>query len=452
MFNITFYKFNKNENSTKVVNVEGDTFKCALIEPTDIINPRIALAHSNPTAYNYARISIFNRYYFVNNWSYSGGRWVALLNVDVLASFKDEIGRQRQYVIRSSARSDGTIIDTLYPTKANPTTTFTTAENPFVSTLAEGVFIVGIINGDTSAVGAVSYYAFKSSAFRSFCNAMMGTGDWMYDGIEEIGEELTKVIFNPFQYVASCIWLPVASIGTSGGGSVKYGWWELSINAPSISGEPRLAGVQFAIPKHPQNGRGSYLNGSPFSRYWLSWPCFGSFPIDADVVSRYSTLQAQCFVDPVSGIGTLNVIAGNVAEVLTTQVQVGVPIQLAQMASDYIGAAGSIIQSVGNIATMNVGGFFNSIGDAVSHAMPQLSSSGKNGGIGAFMFPPSLNATFYNVVDDDNSHRGRPLMQDVVLNSIPGYILCSDAELECSCTTNELQTIKSYLNGGFYYE
>lgn len=452
MFDIAFYKFNKNENSTKIVNVAGDTYKCALIEPTDIINPRIALKHDNPTEYNYARISIFNRYYFVNNWSYSGGRWVALLNVDVLASFKDEIGRQRQYVIRSSARSDGTIIDTLYPTKANPTTTFTTAENPFVSTLAEGVFIVGIINGDTSAVGAVSYYAFKSSAFRSFCNAMMGTGDWMYDGIEEIGEELTKVIFNPFQYVASCIWLPVASIGTSGGGSVKYGWWELSINAPSISGEPRLAGVQFAIPKHPQNGRGSYLNGSPFSRYWLSWPCFGSFPIDADVVSRYSTLQAQCFVDPVSGIGTLNVIAGNVAEVLTTQVQVGVPIQLAQMASDYIGAAGSIIQSVGNIATMNVGGFFNSIGDAVSHAMPQLSSSGKNGGIGAFMFPPSLNATFYNVVDDDNSHRGRPLMQDVVLNNIPGYILCSDAELECSCTANELQTIKSYLNGGFYYE
>lgn len=452
MIDITFYKFSKNENSTKIVNVTGDSFQCALLEPTDIINPRIALKHENPTSYNYARIAIFNRYYFVNNWSWSGGRWVALLNVDVLASFKSEIGSQKQYVIRSSARSDGAIIDTLYPTKANPTTTFVVAENPFVTTLADGIFIVGIINGDTSAIGAVSYYAFKSSAFRSFCNSMMGTGDWMYDGIEEIGEELTKVIFNPFQYVASCIWLPVASIGTSGGGSVKYGWWKLSINAPSISGEPRLAGVQFAIPKHPQNGRGSYLNGSPFSRYWLSWPCFGSFPIDADIVSRYSTLQAQCFVDPVSGIGTLNVIAGNVAEVLTTQVQVGVPIQLAQMASDYIGAAGSIIQSVGNIATMNIGGFFNSIGDAVSHAMPQLSSSGKNGGIGAFMFPPSLNATFYNVVDDDNQHRGRPLMQDVILSTIPGYILCSDAELECSCTANELQTIKSYLNGGFYYE
>lgn len=227
MLNITFYKFNKNENSTKIVNVDGEAFQCVLIEPTDIINPRIALTHGNPTTYNYAHIPIFNRYYFVNNWSWSGGRWVALLNVDVLASFKEEIGHSRQYVVRSASQSDGAIIDTLYPTKANPTNTFSIAENPFVTSLAQGLFIVGIVNGDTSAVGCVSYYAFTSSAFRSFCNHMLGTGTWMFNGIEEIGEELTKVLFNPFQYVASCMWLPVPSIGTNGGGSVKYGWWEL---------------------------------------------------------------------------------------------------------------------------------------------------------------------------------------------------------------------------------
>lgn len=452
MIDITFYKFNKNENSTKVVNVNGENFKCVLIEPTDIINPRIALAHNNPTEYNYARISIFNRYYFVNNWSWSGGRWVALLNVDVLASFKTEIGNQRQYVVRSSARSDGSIIDTLYPTKANPTNAVVVSDNPFVKDLASGVFIVGIINGDTNAVGAVSYYAFSSSQFRAFCSNMLGSGNWMYDGIEEIGEELTKVIFNPFQYVASCMWLPVPSVGVIGEGSVKYGWWDLSVSGLSISGSPRLAAARFNIPKHPQRARGSYLDGSPFTRYNLTWPCFGQFPLDSDILSTETVLHAQCFIDPISGVGTLNVFADGGAKLLTTQVQVGVPIQLAQMASDYIGAAGSIVSSIGNIATLNIGGFFNSIGDAVSHAMPQLSTSGKNGGIGAFLFPPSLNATFYTVADDDNAHRGRPLMQDVVLNTIPGYILCSDAELECSCTANELQSIKSYLNGGFYYE
>lgn len=452
MLNITFYNFSKNENSTKIVNVDGVTFKCAFVEPTDIINPRIALAHENPTSFNYAHIPIFNRYYFVNNWSYSGGRWVAALNVDVLASFKNEIGAQRQYVVRSAAQFDGDIVDTLYPTKSNPTQRFVVADNPFVSTLSQGVFIVGIVNGDTSAVGCVSYYAFTSSAFRSFCNRMMGSGTWMFEGIEEISEELTKAIFNPFQYVASCMWLPFGSIGTIGGGSVKYGWWELSINAPQISGEPRLAGVQFAIPKHPQQERGGYLNGAPFSRYVLSWPCFGSFPLDSDKLSNAATIQAQCFVDPVSGVGTLNVLADNSHELLTMQVQVGVPVQIAQMASNYFGAAGSVISAVGNVATGNFGDLFNNIGNAIENAMPQMTSAGKNGGIGAFMFPPTLNATFYEVVDDDVNHRGRPLMQDVIINTLPGYIVCSDAELVCSGTANELERIKMHLNGGFYYE
>lgn len=452
MIEIVMYKFNKNDNSTKIVNVPGETFSCALIEPTDIINPRIALSHENPTEYNYARIAIFNRYYFVNNWSWSGGRWVALLNVDVLASFKDEIGRQRQYVVRSASQSDGSIIDTLYPTKSNPINTFSIADNPFSTSLTRGLFIVGIINGDTTAVGCVSYYAFTSSSFRNFCNHMLGTGTWMFDGIDEIGEELTKVMFNPFQYVASCMWIPVPNIGTIGGGSVKYGWWELSISAPQISGEPRLVGIQLSIPKHPQNARGAFLNGNPFSRYELSWPCFGVYPLDADKLSACSNVQAQCFIDPVSGIGTLNVLADNSVELLSAQVQVGVPIQIAQMAANYIGTAGSILGAVGNIASMNIGGFFDSIGDAVTNAFPQLSTSGKNGGIGAFMFPPTLNATFYTVVDDDVEHRGRPLMQDVILNTLSGYILCSDAELECSCTSNELSRIKSFLNGGFYYE
>ena len=452
MLNITFYKFNKNENSTKIVNVDGEAFQCVLIEPTDIINPRIALTHVNPTEYNYAHIPVFNRYYFINNWSWSGGRWVALFNVDVLASFKTEIGQSRQYVVRSASQSDGSIIDTLYPTRQNPRYTVSAGENPFSTTLTEGLFIVGFINGDTSAVGCVSYYAFTSSEFRNFCNHLLGTSDWMFDGIEEIGEELTKVLFNPFQYVASCMWLPIPGIGTIGGGTVKYGWWELPISARKISGEPRLVDAHLAIPKHPQNARGSYLNGSPFSRYALSWPCFGVYPLDADKLSTCTTVHLQCYIDPISGIGTLAVFADDGVDLLSVQVQVGVPIQIAQMASNYMGAAGSVLGAVGNLATMNIGGFFDSIGDAVTNAMPQLSTSGKNGGIGAFMFPPVLDATFYTVVDDDVEHRGKPLMKDVVLNTLSGYILCSDAELECGCTANELQNIKSYLNGGFYYE
>lgn len=459
MLDIVFYKFNKNENSTKKVNVSGDTFKCLLIEPTDIISPNVSLIHKNPVGYNYAHIPAFNRYYFVNNWAYSGGRWTAALNVDVLASFKSEIGASRQYVVRSAHSFDGNIIDTLYPTKNNPICKLeqcqtASGEAPFISELERGKFVVGIVNKAQNAVGVVSYYEFSSAQFRAFCNVLMGSSDWFYGGIDEIGEELAKVIFNPFQYVVSCMWFPIEDLSIKDYGPVSYGWWDLTVQAATISGGAWLVSANFAVPKHPQhNSRGAYLNGAPFSRYTLAWPCFGMFPLDADTMGLANRISAQCFVDPISGLGTLNVFDpdGN-AVYLSMQTQIGVPIQLAQMAVDYLGVASSTVQSINSLANLDMGGFFESIGDAISSAMPQLSTSGRNGGISSYIFDPTLHGTFYLQTDDDIIHRGRPLMQDVVLSTIPGYILCSDAELECSCTSNELQSIKSYLNGGFYYE
>lgn len=455
---VNFYTFNKKPNSTKQPTGTGTTYKCNLIEPTSFTAPDIALVvPAKPTAFNYAYIPEFSRYYFVNDWLYSTGLWRASLSVDVLASFRSYIGSQKQYILRSAAKSDGKIVDTLYPTKNSPTNLFSYSEatggdNPFVSNFSEGIYIVGIINSDSGAIGCVSYYVFTNSQFRAFCNVLMGTSDWAYNGIDEIGEELTKVLFNPFQYVASCMWLPLSSIGTSGSvDSIPYGWWTLGTSASRLGGDSRLAPASFTIPKHPQSGRGAYLNGAPFSRYLLSWPCFGQFALDADIMGVSSTLYAQCFVDPVSGVGTLN-ISTDVASLITTQTQIGVPIQIAQMASNYAGAAGSAISAVTNALTGNIGGALASIGDAVSNAMPQLTTLGHNGGSGSYLFPPVLNSTFYSVVDDDNEHLGRPLCQDVEPSSIPGYMLCADVELETPCTHVELNNIVELMESGFYYE
>lgn len=455
---VNFYTFNKKPNSTKKPNEVATTYKCNLIEPTSFISPDIALVvPAKPTAFNYAYIPEFSRYYFVNDWEYSAGLWRASLSVDVMASYKEYIGSQQQYILRCSAASDGDIVDTLYPTKNSPTTQFTYSEdiggdNPFKSNFGEGVYIVGIINSDSGAIGCVSYYVFTNSQFRAFCNNLMGTSGWAYEGIEEIGEELTRILFNPFQYVASCIWLPVSSVSTGGSvGEIPYGWWTLPVSAARFGGSPRLASAVFTIPKHPQNERGHYLNGAPFSRYMLSWPCFGQFALDPDIMGISEKLYAQCFIDPVSGLATLNIFTDK-QSIITTQSQVGVPIQIAQMATNYGGAALSTMSAIKSA----LGGHFlsalSSIGDAVSNAMPQLTTTGKNGGSGSFMFPPVLNTTFYTVVDDDNEHLGRPLCRDVAPSTIPGYILCDDVELEIPCTKSELDSIVEIMESGFYYE
>ena len=93
--NITFYQFSKRTNSTKIVNVSGTTLNCELKDATSIFNPGLVIravpAGWNPI-WNYAYIPAFDRYYFINNWTWLNGVWGCSLVCDVLASFKSEIG------------------------------------------------------------------------------------------------------------------------------------------------------------------------------------------------------------------------------------------------------------------------------------------------------------------------------------------------------------------------
>lgn len=453
MVAINFYTFSKNENSTRRISGDGLELECVFVEPCDIIRPRIALAHKNPTEYNYMRIATFNRYYFIDNWSWSGGRWVASCHVDVLASWKTYIGNSRQYVVRSASSFDGNIMDTLYPTKSDFTFGYSVGTEmqgvEFKSRLEDGTFIVGIINSDPSAVGCVSYYAFTNAEFRALCSFLMGDISWAYSGITEISKELTKTLFNPFQYVASCMWFPFTIYGRPT--TLTYGYWNTDLNASQIVGDSRVYTYIFDVEKHPQDERGEYLNASPFTRRYLNFPAFGQIAVDATVIKIFDRLPVDLTVDLVSGIGTLVVRPGAIP-IFTTQTRIGVPIQLSQMATDYAGTVASFSNAFSHATRLDIGGVFASIGDAVTNAMPVLSTSGTNGSISAYEFKPVLVSEFYKVVDDDIEHRGRPLMQDVIIKNLSGYAICSDAELECPCTSGELSQIKTYLNGGFYYE
>lgn len=119
--NVNFYTFTKRINSTAQPS-GGTSYSCILKEPTSVAAPEIALiwnGSSNPTAYNYAYIADFRRYYWVNNWTYKDRQWVARLAVDPLASFKSEIGASAKYVLRAASDYDPEAIDTLYPATAD---------------------------------------------------------------------------------------------------------------------------------------------------------------------------------------------------------------------------------------------------------------------------------------------------------------------------------------------
>ena len=110
---VVFYTFSKKSNSTAQP-TGGTTFSCILKSDSSVVNPRIELNYSgNPSGFNYAKISEYGRYYYITEWTYTPGLWVATMQTDVMATYKSQIGSESLYVLRSSAAYDGNILDTM---------------------------------------------------------------------------------------------------------------------------------------------------------------------------------------------------------------------------------------------------------------------------------------------------------------------------------------------------
>lgn len=146
----------------------------------------------------------------------------------------------------------------------------------------------------------------------------------------------------------------------------------------------------------------------------------------------------------------------------------GVPIQLAQIGIDYIGTGVTAINAVSDAAGSAVSGFLSgglsgaiskTISSAASgvyntlqSAMPQMETSGDNGSFIAAGHLTEVITQWYLIADEDIHHKGRPLCQLRQLDTLSGFILCADGELDIDCFDEEKTAIARYLTSGFFWE
>lgn len=463
-FTAVFYKFGKKENSTERP-VNGDTVNCILKDNCSMMAPVLKIdigLTQTPDAWNYCYIPEFDRYYYINDWFFSERLWNAELKEDVLASWKDSIGASNLYVLRSEQSYDGYVYDTMYPTTAEVEIDYNSIDSPWTTDITEGTYIVGIIGNSPSSVGAVEYYAMSHTKFRTFMNFLLGDASWNYTGsiTDEISENLYKSLFNPFQYVVSCIWLPFSVIGKSTD-TIHFGWWEAKLSGIFLlnSDPVHTANGSIAIPKHPQAAeRGNYLNLTPYSQYYLYFMPWGVIPIDATDIVDLKSLSFIHKVDEITGVGILQILNG-IRLIGQVKTQVGITIQLAQLTQNFAAIGGAIENAgsallsagMGNIGGM-VSGTMAAIGDVASSQIPKLSTSGGNGFFAGVSGGVILYGKFFTVVDEDNEHNGRPLCKKRTINTLSGYIIVRDGDVAITGTADENSQIRSYLESGFYYE
>ena len=475
---VYLYSFKKRENSTAYpLPSEGKLFNVQLKNETSFLTPTLRMSVDNlstglfsPAAYNYAFIPYWQRYYYITDWNYTNACWECNLSVDVLASFKGEIGNTSAYIIRSASQYNGQVLDTLYPT-----TTHCSIEKIDIGSfvyhtrIMEGSFIVGCINNTNSTrVGAITYYALTPSELTSLLVYMFGNGIWNQSNITEISQGLYKSITNPFQYIVSCMWVPFSPnvIGSSTSTTIGVGFWDTGVTGKYLDVMVKEYGFHTnrAIPRHPQIARGDYLDHAPYTSLTAYIPPFGEIPIDTNylVFGNNNWLYYKLYMDFITGIGNMYISitdgydiegAADPYRFMTMRTaQIGVPIQIAQVMSDYATSVQNLSGAMGNAFTWNFAGMFSNIMASYAADMPKVSTQGANGSFIETIEPPYLIIEHKQVVDENLAEFGRPLCNTRTINTLSGFIQCGEDDHSFTATQTETERINRYLKEGFFYE
>lgn len=487
---VTLYNFSKRENSTKTpltsdttaltlrnVNIKQE---CSFIEPSLLFSPDIQEGiEFNPAQFNYVYIPLWQRYYFITDWVFLNSVWECRLRVDVMGSFKSAIGDTSAYVIRSYSDFNTNIIDSFYPATSNVQINRQNVESEIErTTIPSGCFIVGVINNDSAIqthVGSVCYYALDQTNMKNLMTYLFSGSIYDSSNIEEIGEGLFKSLFDPFQYIVSCMWFPFPNTVPAGSSpslaTLKVGYWSVT----GCQGYPvRLIVKEFgfhsqsAIGHHPQQAtRGNYLDKAPYTRLTLYYPPFGEIPIDTNYMRFYGTgesnwLYGKIYLDFITGQADLRMSITNGYDLETTadpyytmsqrSAMIGVPIQLSKIMTDYVSLAQNALGAVTSGFMGSIGGVFNNIISGVSNSFPKAGSVGVNGSFLETIEQPYLMREYFILADENRAEFGRPLCQVRTLSSLSGYIQCAEADHPFSCTDYERREINNHLRNGFFYE
>ena len=502
---IRLYSFNKRKNSTKQPLVADliTTLSGELKEACSVLMPTIKI--EVPTgvdlftdAVNYAYIPAFGRRYWISNINLIADKIAELyLTVDVLGSYKSIIGNSTQFVVRSAAVKNDYLPDELYPVSANSVTFEEDLSLPWdmldPGNITEGFYVVGMLTSDANAIGSVAYYVLDQTAFRTLRNILMSNVNYTNMTFSEIEEPLYKSLFNPFQYIVSCVWFPFKpDVGQFSIAAFTLGFFP-------ITGIPtghmwslyntcqEFTSSSLSTVNHPQIAEGTYYNTAPYMRRKLLVQPFGEIPIDSSKILNINhVLKVKTWVDFVTGDCMLRVIDTANADTVVGSAsgKLGVPVQMSQSTQDIIGvgmgvlSAGSGIASmIGSGATMAIGAgtgkegmvlsgmsgitsgltqVASGVANAANAYAPVISSNGTNGSLLNTVTPGLYEVQYFLTPAHDNVRFGSPLMESRQINTLTangGFVKCQNAHISSAgFYDEEIAGIEAYMNAGFYYE
>ena len=180
--------------------------------------------------------------------------------------------------------------------------------------------------------------------------------------------------------------------------------------------------------------------------------------LDTSLTANAAAVQAIITFDLITGQGRCKIMIDSI-NTDEIESQIGVPIQLSQVMKDYLGAGqaafNGIAGTVASVLTGNIGGAIASAGNGIANGIramqPRTSNISGNGSFSHLRNRPRLYHQFMIPVDEDREHCGRPLCQIRRVNTLHGYLLIKDGDIDINGFTGEADAVRAYLESGFFY-
>ena len=426
---------------------------------------------NDPSQYNYAYIPAFERYYFIEEWYFDRALWTATLKVDVLATYKTEIGNSSLYILRAAGAHNGNIVDTFYPCKTGATFDRDIKNNPWNTT---PVPVIGVI-GKGGVFGSMNYYALDPSdptELNTLLNKLLTPTEIINAGNDfndiDASPALQLSLVDPIQYIKTCVMIPITLADITAmdaAAAINVYSWNFSTGRKIHPASRINKSYSFTLKKHPDTAsRGNYVNSAPYTKITLTIPPYGCLDIDTSVTCNANTMDVDVEIDPTNGKGILVVSCNNIV-LNRLEAQIGIPVSLSSVTRDYIGAASSAVGAVAGAVSgflgaasglggvgAGVAGAAAGVGNAIESIMPRAQTIGSTGSFVSNRGDFRLDYQFMRPVDDDNTHNGRPLCDVRQISTLSGYMLVQDGDVAINGTSAEDAAVRNYLEGGFYYE
>lgn len=465
---VYFWTFNKRRNSTKQPTTTGTAINCTLKDDCSILNP-VLIISGNHFGYDYARITDFNRRYFVTDCiSLANGRTEIHLTVDLLGTYKAIVGATKAMIAYASDHYNLLMADSRIPALQTRTAAGVgDLDNPIFSLQSASYLLTvyNTINSDASGFSVTYLLNEKALTF---------VRDWLaQSGV--IAAISNYFHGNPMDGIISCKWIPY-KVNSADVTSQSMIWIGDQYSGTLPSGATAYIVKNFPYDSYTINLTRPYIYNDyrawePYTTGYIYLPGVGNLDLS---LGEWRTSKINVSVN-------IEVITGNVTYLLfrddgaliqsaTCNVASDIPLGKVMQSNNVLTSIGSTAAGVAAFATAAAtggasvaiaGGAAAAVTGALNTALNAnrhgQSITGSIGGRGTLLWP-YITMTEVAVDTEDPTdadwiaEKGRPVGYVESISAFSGYVQCIDAHVSSIGMDSERQGLEEFLNSGIYYE